>query len=109
MAKNLRPRKEGKRKGALSHCSLKRDAEQLLCLDGELHGQLVKDVLGVAVDDEPNGFLLGDAPLLTVEELVLADLGGRGLMLHDGRRAAALDHREGVSAAFGATSLKSLL
>ena len=53
----------------LAHRSFEGDAEELLGLDGELHGELVEHVLGIAVDDEANGFLGGDATLVAVEEL----------------------------------------
>ena len=58
----------------LSHCSFKRHAKKLLCLDGKLHRQLVEHLLGIAVHDEAHGLLGGDATLVAVEELVFADL-----------------------------------
>lgn len=58
----------------LSHRSFQRHAEELLCLDGKLHGQLVEHLLGVAVHDQAHGLLCGYATLVTVEELVFADL-----------------------------------
>ena len=58
----------------LSHCSFKRYAKKLLCLDGKLHRQLVEHLLGIAVHDEAHGLLCGYATLVTVEELVFADL-----------------------------------
>ena len=57
-----------------ANCSFKRYAEQLLGLDGELHGQLVEHILGIAVDDQPHSLLHGNAALVAVEELVLTDL-----------------------------------
>jgi len=40
-----------------------------------------------------------DAALVAVENLILADLGGRGLVLDAGGRIADLDIREGMRAA----------
>ena len=39
------------REGWLSHCPLERYREQLLCLDGKLHGELVEHILSIAVDN----------------------------------------------------------
>jgi hypothetical protein len=54
----------------LPYCSFERHTEQLLGLDGKLHGQLVEHLLGVAVDDESHGILGGNATLVAIEELV---------------------------------------
>lgn len=58
----------------LSHRSFQRHAEELLCLDGKLHWQLVEHLLGITVHDQAHGLLCGYATLVTVEELVFADL-----------------------------------
>ena len=57
------------------------DAEQLLRLDRELHRQLAEHFLAEAVDDHVDGVLGRDAALLAVEDLVLADLRRRRLVL----------------------------
>lgn len=75
------------------------DLQQLLGLDGELHGQLVHYLLGVAVDDEPHDLLGGNAALLAVEDLLLVDLGGGGLVLGGGVGASNLYVGKGVGAA----------
>src|SRR5437899_3312648 len=49
-------------------------------LDRVLHRQLLDDRLDEAVDDELAGLLLVDPVGLEVEELLLADLGDRGLV-----------------------------
>ena len=38
-----------------SHRAFKAYAQEFLCLYGKLHGELVDDVLGIAVDDEAYG------------------------------------------------------
>ena len=70
-----------------------------MCFDGELHGKFVHYLFGVAVDDESDGIFDANTPLPAVEELVVADLGGGGLVL-DGSRRISDDHvRESVCAA----------
>ena len=64
------------------------DAEQLLRLDRELHRQLLEDFLAEAVDDHVHRVLGRDAALLAVEDLVLADLRRRGLVLDLRRRSS---------------------
>ena len=74
--------------------------QEFLRLDGKLHRELVHDFFGVAVNDESDGVLKGDTPLLAVEKLVLVDFGGRCLVF-DGRRGVGDDHvGESVRAAF---------
>ena len=86
----------------LSHAPLQRHGEQLLRLDGELHGQLVEHLLGVAVDDEAHGVFGGDAALVAVEYLVFADFRRGGFVLHDGRLVVDVHVGEGVRAAMAA-------
>ena len=50
--------------------SLQRHAEQLLSLNGKLHGQLLDNLLGIAVDDEADSLLRRDAALVAIKELV---------------------------------------
>ena len=64
-------------------------AEQLLRLDRELHRQLAEHLLAEAVDDHRDRVLLGEAALPAVEELVLADLRGRRLVLDGARRRSS--------------------
>ena len=74
-------------------------AEELLCLDRELHRQLAQHLLAESVHDHRDRVFLGDAALAAVEELVLADLRGGRLVL-DGRAGVLhLDVGEGVRAA----------
>src|SRR5215472_14638027 len=82
-----------------AHRSFERDAEQLLRLDRELHRQLLEDDLAEAVDDHVDRLFRGDAALLEVEDLVLADLRRGRFVFHLGRRVVDLDIRERVSAA----------
>ena len=57
----------------LSHAAFETHAEELLSLHGKLHRQFVDDILGIAVDNEVDSGFGGDAALVAVEELVLAD------------------------------------
>src|SRR6185295_20386545 len=67
---------------SLPDASFKRDTHELLGLHRELHRELLEDLLAEAVDDHVDGVLGREPALAAVEELVLADLGGRGLVLH---------------------------
>ena len=82
----------------LSYGTFQRDGEELLGLDGKLHGELLQHFLGIAVDNEAYGLLGGYAALVAVEELVLGDLRGGGLVLEDGGRVLHVHIREGVGA-----------
>src|SRR5262249_31554644 len=73
--------------------------EQLLRLDGELHRQVEEDLLAEAVDDQVDGVLGREAALLAIEDLVLADLRRRSLVLHLRGAVAHLQVRERVRAA----------
>jgi hypothetical protein len=55
------------RMNGLSHSSLKRYGEELLCLYSEFHREFVDYILGVAVDDETYGILCRYASLIAVE------------------------------------------
>src|SRR2546426_8125779 len=79
-----------------THAPFETDAEQPLRLDGELHRQLLEDFLAEAVHDHRYGVLGRQAALLRVKDLVLADLGGRSLVLHGGGAVAHVDVRERV-------------
>src|SRR3989337_1044363 len=70
------------------------DLDQLLRLHGELHRQVQKDLLAEAVHDHVRRVLRREAALLAVENLVVADLRGRRLVLHLGRGARGVDLRE---------------
>src|SRR5262245_35189473 len=82
-----------------ANTALETHAEELLGFHGELHRQLAKDLLAESVDDHRHGILRRDAPLPTIEELVLADLRGRGLMFDLGGAVGDLEIREGMGAA----------
>ena len=74
--------------------------QQFLCLDGELHGQFVHDLFGIAVDDESDSVLHADTSLLAVEELVFVDFAGRRFVLNGGGGVGYLHVGESVCAAF---------
>src|SRR5713226_8361895 len=62
-----------------ANTALETHAQELLGFHGELHRQFAKDPLAETVDDHRHGVLGRDAPLPTIEELVLTDPRGRGL------------------------------
>lgn len=76
--------------------------EELLCLYGKLHWELVHYLFGVAVDYQGHGVLGGDAALVAVENLVLGNLGGCGFVFHYARVVEHVDVGECVGAACGA-------
>src|SRR5213595_2041510 len=69
-------------------------ADQFLGLHRELHREHQEDLLAETVHNHVRGILRGDAAGLAVEELILADLRRRRLVLHLGRRLLDLDVRE---------------
>src|SRR3989338_703516 len=83
----------------LANAPLQTDAQQLLGLHGELHRQFADNLLAEAVDNHRDGIFGREPALLAVENLVLADLGGGGFMLHLGRGVPNFQIREGVRAA----------
>src|SRR5215831_7809455 len=85
---------------ALANRSLQADAEKLLRFHGELHRQLLEDLLAEAVDDHRHGVFRGNAARLEIKDLILTDLRRRRLVLHLRGGVADLDVREGVRAAF---------
>src|SRR5205823_14143526 len=81
---------------ASAHAPLQTLPQQLLRLDRELHRQLAEHLLAEAVDDHADRVLRRQAALLAVENLVLADLRRRGLVLDRRALVAHLDVRERV-------------
>src|SRR3546814_13246660 len=67
----------------LTDAAFQRDADQLLRLDGELHGELLHDLAAEAVHHQGDGVLLRQAALAAVEQLVLAGARGGRLVLDD--------------------------
>src|SRR5581483_2528747 len=76
--------------GILAHGSFQAQLQQLRGLHGELERQLLEDAAAEAVDDHVLRVLLGNAALHDVEELVVAHLGGRRLVLNMSRGVAHL-------------------
>src|ERR1700712_4719313 len=64
----------------LSHRSFKRNRQEVLRLDGELHRQFLQYVFAEAVDDQADGIFLRQPALAAVEQLVVGDLRGRRLV-----------------------------
>src|SRR5690606_6382962 len=89
----------GKVSPASADGTFQRHVQQLLGLHRELHRQLAEDLLAEAIDDQAHRVLLGDAAGTAVEHLVVADLGGGGLVLDGRGRVLHLDVGEGVRAA----------
>ena len=84
--------------GQSSDATFQADAKQLLSLNGKLHRELVDDFFGITIHDETHRLFCVDAALVTIEELVLAYLAGRGFMLHDCRIVMNVHIWKGVSA-----------
>src|SRR3954462_6728125 len=84
---------------SLSDTSLEANSQQLLRLDRELHRQLLEDLLAEPVHDHRDRVLGVEAPLLQIEDLVLADLGGGRLVLGGAGGVLHVDVREGVGPA----------
>ena len=57
-----------------------------MCFYGKLHRQFIHHFFGIAVDDESYRIFDTYSTLTAIEELILVDLRGRGLMLHRSRR-----------------------
>src|SRR6516162_2064917 len=70
--------------------------EQLLRLDCEFHRQLLEHLLAKAVDNQRDRILGAQTTLAAIEELIVADLRGRRLVLDAGRRVAHFDIGHGV-------------
>src|SRR5579862_1753146 len=58
----------------LANASLQIYSQQLLRFDSELHGEFPNDLSREPIDDHRYGVFRGDAALLAVENLILADL-----------------------------------
>src|SRR5688572_33026805 len=84
----------------LTDAALEADIQQLLRLHCEFHGELAENLFAESIDDHRDGSLRGDATLLAVEELILADLRGRSLVFHLSRGVFDLYIRESMGAAF---------
>jgi hypothetical protein len=61
---------------ALPNAALEAHAKQLLCFNGELHGELLEHFLAEPIYDHGDGILSTQATLLQVEDLVLTNLRG---------------------------------
>src|SRR4029450_4601250 len=85
---------------ALADAPLEADADQLLRLGHELHGEMLEHIAHEAVDDERHRFLSRESALQTVEQLVVGDLGGGRLVLEGRGRVLRLDIGHGMRAAF---------
>src|SRR3954466_10457086 len=74
-------------------------SKQLLRLERELHRQLLEHFLAEAAHDHAHRLLGAEPALLEVEDLILANLRRRGLVLHHRGVVLNLDVRERVRAA----------
>src|SRR5262245_11804689 len=57
------------------------DAQKFAGLDGEFHRQLFHHLAAEAADDQRHRILGREATTAAVEQLIVADLAGRGLVL----------------------------
>jgi len=85
---------------SLPDAALQADAKQFLRFHRELHGQTRENFLAKPVHDHVHRVLRGQASLIAVKNLVLADLGSRGLVLDPRRRVFHFDVRKRMRAAF---------
>src|SRR3954471_7756744 len=83
----------------LSNASFQTYSQQLLRFLRELERQLVEDLLAEAADDHVDRVFETDAARLAVEELILADLAGAGLVLDLAGGVTDVDVRARVRAA----------
>src|ERR1700690_1813619 len=83
----------------LADAAFEAHGEKLLRLDRELHRQFLQHLFAEAVDDQRQRVFLREPALPAIEELVVADLRGRGLVLDAGGGIAHLDVGHGVGAA----------
>src|SRR5690606_27407383 len=77
----LPPAGRGPGKGRSADRAVQAHFQQGLGLDGELHRQFAGDLLAEAVDDHRHRVLLADHARAAVEQRVVADLAGAGLVL----------------------------
>src|SRR4051794_10909916 len=66
----------------LADAPFETDVQKLVRFHGELDRQLLEDLFAEAVDDHAHRVLARQPAAAAVEELVLADLRGGGLVLH---------------------------
>src|SRR5207245_3380850 len=74
-----RHRRTGRGCSASADAPFQAHAQQLGGLYGEFHREVLEDLLAEPVDDHRHGVVARQAALLAVEELLVADLRGRGL------------------------------
>ena len=94
--------------GWLADAVFELERQQLLRFYRKLHGQLLEHFFTESIDDGGNRILPRDASLLEIEQLLLADLGGRrfvfqlngtvgGLDIGKSMRAALITHQHAVA------------
>src|SRR3990172_1770590 len=91
-------RRSTQRSGS-ANTALQRDAQQFLRLDGEFHRQLPEDLPAEPAHNQVDRLVCGQPALAAVEELVVANLRRRRLVLDASGRVPDLEIREGVRAA----------
>src|SRR3982075_2660304 len=82
-----------------AYASFERNAEELLRFDREFHRQLLENFAAEAAHDHRHRVLGAHSALLAVEDLILADLRRRRLVLQRGGVVLDLDVREGMCSA----------
>ena len=76
--------------------ALQADAQQGLRLDCKFHRQLLEYFLAEPIHDHGYRIFRGNTPLHAEKQLILADLGSRGFMLHLSRWLPDFHVREGM-------------
>src|ERR1035437_2258091 len=85
---------------ALAYRTFQTQPQQRLGLPRELHRQLPEYFLAKTVDDHRHRIFCRQAALLTKEQLIFTDLGGRRLMFDLGRRLLDFNIRKRMRTAF---------
>src|ERR1700733_15740208 len=84
----------------LTDGSFQAHTEQILCLYREFHRQFLEHDFAEAADNHIDRILGGNSPLQAVEQLVLADFRGAGLVLDGRSRFLHFHIGEGMRRAF---------
>src|SRR6266404_3054688 len=87
-------------RSGLSHTPFEADPEEFLGFHGKFHRQLTKHFLAKSVDDHVDRVLSGQAALVAIKDLVLADFGSGGFVFHSRRGVFDLDIWKGMRTAF---------
>ena len=86
---------------SLSYRSFQTYAQEFPGFHGKLHREFVEHFLRIAVYNQTDGLLHGNAALVALEELILRNLTRGGFVLKDGRVVVNVHIGESMGATFG--------